>query len=202
MIYSETPFWANQYLLTEKCPKCVIETFVHHINKYAIEKWCLNCGYFTYSWLDCCNKPDPIKVIYYMKNGKPSVREQCLNCGKLLFGKAISFKSVDQESLRYFDDLARLNRNNELAFQKKDYEKKKKFNFLVRYEKGYINYLKSDKWKNLRLKILERDNYICQNCKTNKACHVHHLTYDRIGRENLEDLIAICLDCHIKEHLD
>jgi 5-methylcytosine-specific restriction endonuclease McrA len=202
MFKPEMPFWANEYFLTENCPKCGVETFVNYINKYATEKWCLNCRNFAYSWLDCCNNSDPIKVIYYMKDGRPSVREQCLNCGRLLNSKATSFKSVDQESLRYFDESAKLNRDAEIDILKKDFEKKRKFNFSLRYQKGYIEYLKSDKWKNLRLKILERDNNLCQKCKTNQACHVHHLTYERLGRENLEDLISICLDCHTQEHPD
>ncbi len=200
MNYSEKPFWANEYLLTENCPKCGVDTFTHYTNKYVIEKWCLNCRYFTYSWLSCCINPEPIKVIYYMKDGRPSQREQCLNCGKLLFGKAISFKGVDQEKLRYFDESAKYNRENEIDFLKTDFEKKKKYNFSLRYQKGYIDYLKSEKWKELRLEIMKRDNFLCKKCKTEKACHVHHLTYERLGRERLEDLISICLDCHKKEH--
>jgi len=30
--------------------------------------------------------------------------------------------------------------------------------------------------------------------------HVHHKTYERRGEERTSDLVAICLDCHGKEH--
>jgi 5-methylcytosine-specific restriction endonuclease McrA len=50
------------------------------------------------------------------------------------------------------------------------------------------------------LKILERDSYLCQRCQSKIAIQVHHLTYERLGHERLEDLISICLACHIKEH--
>lgn len=196
----EKPFWANEYLMTEICPKCGVDTFVHFENKYSIEKWCINCKYFTYSWLNCCNNPNPIRVIYYMKDGRPSQREQCLNCGKLLPGNAISFKGVDQEKLRFFDESAKLNRDKEVNVLKIDFKKKNEYNFPLRYQKGYVDYLKSEKWKELRLEVLKRDDFLCRKCTTEKACHVHHLTYERLGREKLEDLISICFDCHIKEH--
>lgn len=200
MSFTEQPFWANHYLLREICHKCEVDTFVHYTNKYATEKWCLNCGYFTYSWFVCCNNPDPVKVIYYMKDGRPSLREQCFNCGKLLPGKAMSFKSVDQEKLLFFNESVQFNRNEEINFLRSDFEKKKKYNFSLRYQKGYVDYLKSEKWKRLRLEVMKRDSFLCQKCKTERACHVHHLTYERLGREKMEDLVSICLNCHIIEH--
>ena len=91
-------------------------------------------------------------------------------------------------------------------------------------------YLKSDEWKRKRDAVMHRamqsfmpaspiirrtvDRYgrvikciavercpICENdgC-TNEAKQVHHLNYERIGEERLEDLQALCPKCHVQNH--
>jgi len=47
---------------------------------------------------------------------------------------------------------------------------------------------------------MARDNHMCQYCG-GEATEVHHLTYENIGNEPLEDLIAICRLCHKDQHL-
>ena len=64
----------------------------------------------------------------------------------------------------------------------------------------YKAYLKSDKWKAKRKKVLQRDNYICQECKIQRAWQVHHDTYERIFHERLLDLRSVCGDCHKEIH--
>ena len=62
----------------------------------------------------------------------------------------------------------------------------------------YKQYLNSELWKFKRKKVLERDNYLCQACLTNKADEVHHLTYDNCYDEPLFELISVCKRCHQK----
>jgi hypothetical protein len=45
---------------------------------------------------------------------------------------------------------------------------------------------------------LERDNYLCQACLTNRAEQIHHLTYNNIYDEPLYELLSVCKRCHIK----
>ena len=102
--------------------------------------------------------------------------------------------------------------------------------YLQMNERGYREYLKSDEWKRKRAAVMQRamqsfmpaspvirctvDGYgrviksialehlpTCENdgC-TNEAVHVHHLTYERIGKEWLEDLQALCRKCHEQKH--
>lgn len=61
-------------------------------------------------------------------------------------------------------------------------------------------YLKTDKWKIIRDKVLARDHETCQKCKKN-GWIVHHLTYARWRNERLEDLITVCDECHDLIHL-
>ncbi len=64
----------------------------------------------------------------------------------------------------------------------------------------YDQYLRSPKWRSLRLQILERDNYTCRLCSTNPATQVHHDTYERVGHEFCDDLLSVCLSCHYAFH--
>jgi 5-methylcytosine-specific restriction endonuclease McrA len=60
----------------------------------------------------------------------------------------------------------------------------------------YSEYMKSDKWKAIRLKVLKRDNNLCQACLDAPAQDVHHKTYENIGDELMYELISVCRDCH------
>ena len=65
---------------------------------------------------------------------------------------------------------------------------------------NYKEYLLSKEWKSKRLKILQRSGGVCEICNTKRAYQVHHITYKRVYKENLSDLIAICGICHQAEH--
>jgi len=61
-------------------------------------------------------------------------------------------------------------------------------------------YLQSGDWKYKRSIILNKDP-LCFICDKNKSTDCHHLTYERIGFENLEtDLIGVCRGCHNRIH--
>jgi hypothetical protein len=64
----------------------------------------------------------------------------------------------------------------------------------------YADYLKSTHWERIRERAIARSLGRCQLCNalpTERASlHVHHRTYERVGAEYLEDLIALCEACH------
>jgi len=60
----------------------------------------------------------------------------------------------------------------------------------------YKRYMKTPQWRNKREVVLHRAQYRCQCCKKREANQAHHLTYDRVGRERLSDLQAVCYHCH------
>ncbi|MBB5623736.1 5-methylcytosine-specific restriction endonuclease McrA [Pedobacter cryoconitis] len=64
----------------------------------------------------------------------------------------------------------------------------------------YHQYLNSDEWKARRLLVLDRDNNLCQSCKNEKAEDIHHLSYENLYNEPLDDLQALCRECHINLH--
>jgi predicted transcriptional regulator len=70
----------------------------------------------------------------------------------------------------------------------------------VRDVQDYLDYLLSDEWKDKANKVKERDGNQCVQCGSDKQLEVHHLTYDNIYEEPLEDLVTLCHTCHEKEH--
>jgi len=62
----------------------------------------------------------------------------------------------------------------------------------------YLEHLASEKWQRMRAEVISRDKGRC-TCGA-KGTDVHHLTYENLGQEELEDLILLCRSCHQKEH--
>ncbi len=53
----------------------------------------------------------------------------------------------------------------------------------------------SPQWKEIRRKRLDFDHGLCVFCKA-PAQDVHHVTYERVGNEGVEDLRSLCKICH------
>jgi 5-methylcytosine-specific restriction endonuclease McrA len=77
----------------------------------------------------------------------------------------------------------------------------------------YEKYLETAHWQGFRklvlteqLKRIGRNE--CERCppqpnsegEGDVELHVHHLTYERLGRELIEDVQIICRECHDREH--
>lgn len=60
----------------------------------------------------------------------------------------------------------------------------------------YRDYLGTDEWSERRKQVIRRADFKCQVCAAGGRLHVHHRTYARRGVEKLEDMIALCADCH------
>lgn len=138
-------------------------------------------------------------------------RMQCIDCWQSI-GNAIKHELLSAEErdlARDFDIEARDNywknriesRNSgisesarqDLARIAKDLDDRKRF---------YNEYLKSDDWRKLRRKVIERESDLCQGCRGAPIQEVHHLNYDRLGNELLTDLVGVCRSCHLKFHPD
>ena len=60
----------------------------------------------------------------------------------------------------------------------------------------YQAYLAGREWGLLREAVRERSKDRCEHCFAGPQQAVHHLTYERIGHEELVDLMAVCNPCH------
>ena len=70
----------------------------------------------------------------------------------------------------------------------------------------YDRYISSQRWRDKRERALEsahyKERYWCQDCGWDfpkDQLEVHHLTYERLGREKDSDLIVVCSRCHQKQ---
>lgn len=60
----------------------------------------------------------------------------------------------------------------------------------------YQRYLASREWAVLKRLVHARSEGLCERCKANIADQVHHMTYIRKYREQLDDLLHVCRKCH------
>lgn len=67
-------------------------------------------------------------------------------------------------------------------------------------EVDYYEYIKTEAWEEMRQKVFRRDGFQCVICKEAKNLNVHHITYERLGCEDLADLVTLCQKCHEKVH--
>jgi 5-methylcytosine-specific restriction endonuclease McrA len=67
---------------------------------------------------------------------------------------------------------------------------------------SYAQYIHSDEWRAVRERFFHSKLFKgrCQACPSTDRLHVHHLTYKRLGREYLRDLVALCEGCHANVH--
>lgn len=61
----------------------------------------------------------------------------------------------------------------------------------------YQAYLNSEAWKTKRLQKLNQSGHKCEACRSNRRLEVHHLTYERIFNEPMEDLMTLCFFHHM-----
>lgn len=65
---------------------------------------------------------------------------------------------------------------------------------------NYYDYLRTPAWEQVREDALARARYRCQTCNSPDDLHVHHRTYERLGKERPDDVVALCRTCHNAVH--
>lgn len=70
----------------------------------------------------------------------------------------------------------------------------------VEHSPEYRALLSSARWKALRKERIRRAMHRCERCQRaqgdRRNLQLHHLTYERLGRELDTDLILLCKKCH------
>lgn len=80
---------------------------------------------------------------------------------------------------------------------------------------NYYEYIQSEEWKQTKKTLYklyhkprcyccgyytEAENKAGTPFKIRRRIHVHHITYERLGEELIEDLILLCSRCHKAVH--
>jgi 5-methylcytosine-specific restriction endonuclease McrA len=158
--------------------------------------YCLNCGKTYIEPIKC--EHDYIPVGFILSNEKIQIRQYCKKCfsitpkseshsnydlnklpKKSFEGYHLFYEKERENSLRYFDEL-----RDKLDKTRGDYRRE-----------VYNEYLQTDHWTEIKIKVMERDLHTCQICG-DKAIDVHHLTYAHRDNEFIFELVALCRKCH------
>lgn len=141
-----------------------------------------------------CNMNVPTLCASWITHHTVTLRQQCRDCwGEYRRQQYQEQKSLQEEKDRIIQE----QRRTEQAKKEPD---KPEIKEIPLNQLPYSEYLQTEHWKKLRLEPLRRSGFRCSLCYTNAKLHVHHRTYERLGREYLSDLIALCEDCHSKFH--
>jgi 5-methylcytosine-specific restriction endonuclease McrA len=137
-------------------------------------------------------KPDAARRMTY--------RAQCLDCGVAVGGCIAAAKVTTIWAVKDWDH--RLEAMGEQARERywQDQSEQRKREAQIEREeffRQHNEYLRSEKWREKRRRVLERDGGKCQACLNRDATQVHHLTYDHWQDEPLFELVAICDVCHM-----
>lgn len=141
-------------------------------------------------------------------NGTRHFGTQCLRCGDWRALSQKGIKAFDLDAGEYDDDIKK-------AWEKHraEYWESIRTERLLTFEQGkqdfkdrLSEYYSSPEWHSKRHHRLTLNQTLfgglCEICFINKARHVHHMTYARVGSEWIFDLAAICPDCHASIHPD
>ena len=158
--------------------------------------------------LNCSGGEHELEYRYFIgDSGRISLYAQCIQCGHR-YGNGSSLKHDLVPNLKEKIKLKEINKfdtnlineksptyEKYFAYRSQKLEENKQVEKAYRKE-FYSEYMKSEKWKAIRLKVLKRDDYLCQACLDAPAQDVHHKTYENIGDELMYELISVCRDCH------
>ena len=67
---------------------------------------------------------------------------------------------------------------------------------MIPTEAQWRQYLSSPAWKTKRDQRMALDQYTCRACGAHDGLTVHHITYDRLEQEDMNDLTTFCRGCH------
>jgi hypothetical protein len=144
-----------------------------------------------------CNHVNIVMTVRNASNGAAQYQKQCLDCGGKV-GEFVKKVIALQQSPVPFDDAlhGKWYQAQTLALQDARQADS------VEWWAWYNEYLKSPEWQWRRKMVMDREAGLCQGCRTVRAKDVHHLTYAHVGDEPLYELVALCGECHQKNHPD
>ena len=118
------------------------------------------------------------------------------------------FRAREEGSIKKVKDFLSGNKHRDLAHAlekiKDDiYEDRSRSTEIRVPREEYVEYIKGEKFKELKMERLKLDEYRCQICfkkVDEKTSHCHHITYLRVLNEKISDLSTLCPCCHNKLH--
>jgi 5-methylcytosine-specific restriction endonuclease McrA len=66
--------------------------------------------------------------------------------------------------------------------------------------KRYKARLADPSWRKLKSQNIRDRGYVCESCSSEHRIELHHITYENLGSEKLEDMALLCRNCHQEAH--
>lgn len=63
-----------------------------------------------------------------------------------------------------------------------------------------LAYMQTKQWSELKEHRLRIAQNKCEHCGSTNKLHLHHVTYERLTQEHIEDVVILCEECHNKVH--
>lgn len=189
----------------DKCPECGNK--IKAQDKIIAEYFsCDKCGFEHIEYSNkCCLFPRYIPVRFYsdefeamQDSDNYRIYNQCQNCGKKI-APAISKSKYNKRDIPHSNDIAIEKVNlikGELQELSKLIQERKRRGKRDSYWDDYNEYLRTERWRQIREIVLIRDNYKCQSCLNEKATQVHHTDGRFRKNEPLFTLFSVCDRCH------
>jgi hypothetical protein len=109
---------------------------------------------------------------------------------------AHSIEWIRAESLKYASRALPLKRKKKKKLRKIG----KKKRGISKWKAKYLEYLNSPHWQNYRLVVINERGKQCEECGRLGPVAVHHVCYERLGRELDIDVQVLCNGCHAVKH--
>ena len=118
------------------------------------------------------------------------------------------FRAREEGSVKKVKDFLSGNKHRNLAdalekIKEDIYEDRSRGTEIRVPREEYLEYIRGEKFKELKMERLKLDEYKCQICfkkVDEKTSHCHHITYLRVLNEKISDLSTLCPCCHKKLH--
>jgi len=173
----------------------IINTYRHEIcESDTLEERRAKVYKYLYNYQDQCKHQD-VRLVFLDKiNGTRAYQWQCQACFHLSQWIGKNTIDIAKAVPRVEIDFGEL--QQALRFERESTTDEIKTRNNKEWWDWYNQYLLTPQWKNIRDRVLRRASFRCEGCGVAPATSVHHLTYKRVGKEMLFDLVAVCQKCH------
>lgn len=133
---------------------------------------------------DCKNAP--AKLYTHSKRWKPQRTQETINRSQNLY-----------ENQRKSCFLKNLRNDSFMILKPSHVRRLRQYGY-----RSYGQYLQSEAWRSVRQRYYRSKLFKggCEACGFKGALEIHHRSYTRICKEKLQDLVALCRDCHERTH--
>lgn len=139
----------------------------------------------------------PVAFVKKIKSsGAVLVQRQCMHCGEWSAEVPHRFLAFDPDRLPLRDEAKRERAIEARSAAWRAEAERVRAERDEKWRAAYVAYLKSPAWAARRASVLRRAGGTCEVCRKAPATQAHHLTYDHVGNERPDELVAICRPCH------